>query len=291
MQLGWTGLNKYWIFGNIRTWQETCIFKPLVLTEHLPTPNSVQMVSWLLTSVYVLRIGQVLSMYMVPILRQVLPYFENVMNFEEMFLYCLLILLCHCTFTSLTKSNLFAPLIAHFLRGRGWGETRPSGETCSLSARGVTVADRDEWVGRGGVYMCSPGFLLVLSSRDGRAGFAKSHLMSQIDQSRKTLLKWWGPSCSFCARAILHGRNHSLSSRHEWHMCTSLRPFLSLRIWHSRYIQVNKELTSSAPLIKTNFMKTCGRGGEGGERAPRVYISALDGGEFLRVCPGGFTPG
>ena len=74
-------------------------------------------------------------------------------------------------------------------------------------------------------------------------------------------------------------------------MCTSLRPFLSLRIWHSRYIQVNKELTSSAPLIKTNFMKTCGRGGEGGERAPRVYISALDGGEFLRVCPGGFTPG
>ena len=128
-------------------------------------------------------------MYIGPILRQVFTYFENVMNFEEMFLCCLLILLCHCTFPFLTRSNLFAPLIAHFLRGRGWSETRPSGETCSLSARGVTVADRDEWVGRGGVYMCSPGFLLVLSSRDGRAGFAKSHLMSQIDQSRKTLLK------------------------------------------------------------------------------------------------------
>ena len=75
-------------------------------------------------------------MYIDPILRQGSPYFENVMNFEEMFLYRLLILLCHCTSTFLTRSNLFAPLIVHFLRGRGWGETRPSGETCSLSARG-----------------------------------------------------------------------------------------------------------------------------------------------------------
>jgi len=119
-------------------------------------------------------------------------------------------------------------------------------------------SSRPRWVGggRGGVYMCSPGFLLVLSSRDGRAGFAKSHLMSQIDQSRKTLLKWWGPSCSLCARAILHGGNYALSSRHEWHMCISSCPFLFLCIWHSRYIQVHIEVTSSAPLIKKHFMKT-----------------------------------
>jgi len=160
-----------------------------------------------------------------------------------------------------------------------------------IICKGVTVTGRVEWGGgrEGGVYMCSPGFLLVLSSRDGRVGFAKSHLMSQIDQSRKTLLKWWGPSCSLCARAILHGRNHALSSRHKWHMCTSSCPFLSLRTWHSRYIQVNKKVTSYAPLIKKYFVKT--HWWEGGERAPRVYISALDGGEFLRVCPGGFAHG
>jgi len=35
-------------------------------------------------------------------------------------------------------------------------------------------------------------------------------------------------------------------------------------------------------------MKICGV--EGGGRAPRIYISALDRGEYLKVCPGDFTP-
>lgn len=132
-----------------------------------------QTVSWLLTSFYVLRIGQVLPLYIDPILRHVLPYFENVMNSVEMFLYCLLILLCHCTFTFLTRSNLFAPLIAHFLCGRGWGETRPSGETCSLSARGVTVAGRDEWVRRGGRSVYVFPRISTSAFQQGRAGWLR----------------------------------------------------------------------------------------------------------------------
>ena len=128
-----------------------------------------------------------------PLLKQVLPYIENVMNFEGVFLYCLLILLCHCTFTFLTRNILFAPLIAHFYAAGGGVKHDPQVKHVHYLQGGVTVAGRDEWVGRGGVYMCSPGFLLVLSSRDGRTdgrtGFAKSHLMRQIDQSRKTLLK------------------------------------------------------------------------------------------------------
>lgn len=104
-----------------------------------------------------------------------------------------------------------------------------------ICSKGDTVAGRDG-SGGGGVYMCSPDFYQCFPAE---AGFAKSHLMSQIDQSRKTLLKWWGPSCSLCTMAILYGANCAPSSRHKWHMSSSsklLSAFLPLCSWFWRQL-------------------------------------------------------
>jgi hypothetical protein len=93
------------------------------------------------------------------------------------FLCCLLILLCHCTVTFLTRSTLSAPLIAHFLRGRGGGGVKhdPQVKHVHYVWGGLRwPAERGGWGGGGGggsVYV----FPRISTSafQQGRAGWLR----------------------------------------------------------------------------------------------------------------------